>query len=150
MKSAEDKSDCGNDYDVKTLDRASLVTSRYSLASCVGQPRETIKLICTQMKNMSTAQRIEKALDRSRQRYGISGSFSSEPKRRAFCYGSKVSFNTTLLDSFNKDLNTLKIFAYAHDEVEKPNLSQPGFESLQKFNVHKIDMATSDYAQTFF
>ena len=30
------------------------------------------------------------------------------------------------------------------------NLSQPGFESLRKFIVHEIDMATSDYAQAFF
>ena len=148
-------------------------------ASCVGQPREMVNLFCAPMKNMSTAQRIEKALDRLRQRYGISGGFSSEPKVRAVRHGPKVSFNTTSLKSFNEDLNTLEVFAYAHDEVEKLsgqllldtasrlpnilkrryldyldkrqlNLSQPGFESLRRFIVHEIDMATSDYAQAFF
>ena len=127
-------------------------------ASCVGQPREMVNLFCAPMKNMSTAQRIEKALDRLRQRYGISGGFSSEPKVRAVRHGPKVSFNATSLKSFNEDLNTLEVFAYAHDEVEKLsgqllldtasrlpnilkrryldyldkmqlNLSQPGFES---------------------
>ena len=148
-------------------------------ASCVGQPREMVNLFCAPMKNMSTAQRIEKALDRLRQRYGISGGFSSEPKVRAVRHGPKVSFNATSLKSFNEDLNTLEVFAYAHDEVEKLsgqllldtasrlpnilkrryldyldkmqlNLSQPGFESLRRFIVHEIDMATSDYAQAFF
>ena len=127
-------------------------------ASCVGQPREMVNLFCAPMKNMSTAQRIDKALDRLRQRYGISGGFSSEPKVRAVRHGPKVSFNATSLKSFNEDLNTLEVFAYAHDEVEKLsgqllldtasrlpnilkrryldyldkmqlNLSQPGFES---------------------
>ena len=56
-------------------------------ASCVGQPREMVNLFCAPMKNMSTAQRIEKALNRSRQRYGISGGFSSEPKVRAVRHG---------------------------------------------------------------
>ena len=148
-------------------------------ASCVGQPREMVNLFCAPMKNMSTAQRIEKALDRLRQRYGISGGFSSEPKVRAVRHGPKVSFNATSLKSFNEDLNTLEAFAYAHDEVEnlsgqllldtasrlpnilkrryldyldkmQLNLSQPGFESLRRFIVHEIDMATSDYAQAFF
>ena len=148
-------------------------------ASCVGQPREMVNLFCAPMKNMSTAQHIEKALDRLRQRYGISGGFSSEPKVRAVRHGPKVSFNATSLKSFNEDLNTLEVFAYAHDEVEKLsgqllldtasrlpnilkrryldyldkmqlNLSQPGFESLRRFIVHEMDMATSDYAQAFF
>ena len=29
-------------------------------------------------------------------------------------------------------------------------LSRPGFESLRSFDVHEIDMTTSDYAQAFF
>ena len=89
-------------------------------ASCVGQPREMVNLLRAPMKNMSTAQRIEKALDRLRQRYGISGGFSYEPKvRRAFRHGPKVSFNVASLKSFNEDLNILKVVVYAHDEVEK-------------------------------
>ena len=33
--------------------------------------------------------------------------------------GPKVSFTSTSLKLFNEDLNTLEVFAYAHDEVEK-------------------------------
>ena len=80
---------------------------------------------------------------------------------------------------YNEDLNTLEVFAYAHDEVEKLsgqllldtaarlpntlkrhyldfldkkglNLSRPGIESLRSFDAHEIDMMTSDYAQAFF
>ena len=42
-------------------------------ASCVGQPREMVNLFCAPLKNMTTTQRIEKALDRLRQRYGVPG-----------------------------------------------------------------------------
>ena len=42
-------------------------------ASCVEQPREMVNLFCAPMKSMSTSIRIEKALDRLRQRYGVSG-----------------------------------------------------------------------------
>ena len=42
-------------------------------ASCSGQPREMVNLFLGPMKNMSTSQRIEKAIDRLRQRYGVSG-----------------------------------------------------------------------------
>ena len=88
-------------------------------------------------------------------------------------------FNTASLKSYNEDLNTLEVFAYAHDEVEKlsrqllmdvanrlpsvlkrryldylkkfgPDLSSPGFESLRKFVVEELSIMTSDYAQTFF
>ena len=88
-------------------------------ASCVGQPREMVNLFCAPMKNMSTAQRIEKALDRLRQRYGVSGGLTSEPKIIAIRHGAKIAFNSTSLKSFNDDLNTLEIYAYAHDEYHK-------------------------------
>ena len=42
-------------------------------ASCTGQPLEMVNLFCVPMKNVSTSTRIEKALDRLRQRYGVSG-----------------------------------------------------------------------------
>ena len=42
-------------------------------ASCVGQPREMVNLFCAPLKNMTTTQRIEKAFDRLRQRYGVPG-----------------------------------------------------------------------------
>ena len=87
--------------------------------SCVGQPSEMANLFCAPMKNMSTAQRIEKALDRLRQRYGVSGGLTSEPKIIAICHGAKIAFNSTSLKSFNDDLNTLEVYAYAHDEYHK-------------------------------
>jgi len=51
-------------------------------ASCVGQPRAMVNLFCVSMKNRSTgmSMRIEKALVRLRQRYGISGGLTSKPK----------------------------------------------------------------------
>ena len=42
-------------------------------ASCIGQPREMVNLFTAPMRSMSTVQQIEKALDRLRQRYGVSG-----------------------------------------------------------------------------
>ena len=146
-------------------------------ASRVGQPREMVNLFCVPMKNMSTSRRIEKALDRLRQRYGVSGGLTSEPKVMAVRNGPKVSFTSTSLKLFNEDLNTLEVFAYAHDEVEKlsgqllidsanrlpsllkrryldylnkRNLNSPGFDSLLDFVVHELNTMTSDYAQAFF
>ena len=148
-------------------------------ASCVGQPREMVNLFCVPMKSMSTSRRIEKALDRLRQRYGVSGGLTSEPKVVAVRIGPKVSFTSTSLKLFNEDLNTLEVFAYAHDEVEKLsgqllidtanrlpsllkrryldylnkrnlNLNSPGFDSLHDFVVNELNTMTSDYAQAFF
>jgi len=77
-------------------------------------------------------------------------------------HGAKVSFTTTSLKLYNEDLNTLEVYAYAHDEYHKlsgqlmidianrlPNvlkrryldyldkngmsLNQPSFESLHNF-----------------
>ena len=148
-------------------------------ASCTRQPREMVNLFCVPMKNLTTAQRIERALDRLRQRYGVSGGFTSEPNIIAIRNGPKVSFDLNSLKMFNEDLNTLEVFAFAHDEAEKLsgqllldtasrlptllkrryldfldrkglNLSRPGFDSLREFVVHEIRMMTSDYAQAFF
>ena len=88
-------------------------------ASCVGEPREMVTLFCVPMKGMTTSQRIEKALDRLRQRYGVSGGLTSEPKVIAIRHGAKISFTSTSLKSFNEDLNTLEVYAYAHDEYHK-------------------------------
>ena len=78
-------------------------------AFCTGLPREMVNLFCAPMKSMTTSQRIEKALDRLRQRYGVSGGLTSEPKIMAICHGVKVSFNATSLKFYNEDLNTLKV-----------------------------------------
>ena len=88
-------------------------------ASCTGQPREMVNLFCVPMKNVSTSTRIEKALDRLRQRYGVSGGLTSEPKIIAIRNGPKVLSDLNSLKMYNEDLNTLEIFAMAHDEVEK-------------------------------
>ena len=58
-------------------------------------------------------------MDRLRQRYGVSNGLTTEPKIIAIRNGPKVTFNVTSLKAFNDDLNTLEVFAYAHDEVEK-------------------------------
>ena len=148
-------------------------------AACVSQPREMVNLFCAPMKSMTTAQRIEKALDRLRQRYDVSSGLTSEPKVIAIRHGAKVNFTASSLKMYNEDLNTLEVFAYAHDEYNKLSgqllldtanrlpsalkrryldfldkngisLNQPSFESLRKFVVHEINVTTSDYAQAFF
>ena len=49
------------------------------------------------MKSLSTSQRIEKALNRLRQRYGVPGGLTSEPKIIEIRNGSKVTLNSTSL-----------------------------------------------------
>ena len=88
-------------------------------ASCVGQPREMVNLFCASMKSISTSQRIEKVLNRLRQRYGVSSGFTFEPKIITIRQGTKASFNSTSLKSFNEDLYTFKVYAYAHDEYHR-------------------------------
>ena len=88
-------------------------------ASCIGQPREMINLFCTPMRGMTTAQRIEKALSHLRQRYGVMGDLTLEPKIIAIRHGPKVSHTSASLKLFNKDLNTMEVFAYAHGEYNR-------------------------------
>ena len=131
------------------------------------------------MQGLSTTQRIEKALERLRQRYGVSGGLTSEPKVKEIRNGTKVAFNIDSLKQFNEDLNTLEVLAYAHNQVDKlsgqllldtakrlPNimkrryldfvdrcrldLNKPDFESLRRFVVHEIKLMGSDSAQAFF
>ena len=148
-------------------------------ASCVGQPREMVNLFFAPMKAMSTSHRVEKALSRLKERYGVPGGLTSEPKVKAIRYGPKITFGTASLKAFNEELNLLEVFAYAHDEVGKlsgqllldtanrlpnflkrryldyltkinANLNQPGFDALRGFVTHELSVLTSDYAQTFF
>ena len=72
------------------------------LAACVGQPREMVNLFCAPMKSMTTAQRIEKALDRLRQRYGVSSGLTSEPRVIAIRHGAKVNFTASSLKCIMK------------------------------------------------
>ena len=87
--------------------------------SCVGQLREMVNLFCVPFKNMTTTQRIKKTLDRLCQRYGVPGGLISKPKVKAVRYGPKVAFTSASLRMFGEDLNTLEVFAYAHDEVNE-------------------------------
>ena len=61
-----------------------------------------VNLFCAPMKSMTTAVRIEKALDRLRQRYGVSGSLTSELKVKAIRNGVKVAFNSNETNHTNK------------------------------------------------
>ena len=148
-------------------------------ASCVGQPREMVNLFFAPMKSLSTSQRIEKAPDRLRQRYGVLSGLTSEPKIIEIRNGPKVTLNSTSLKNFNKELYTLEVFAYAHDEIDKvsgqlllgvanrlpvllkrrymdyltkisSDLNRPKFDTLRKFVAGELSVSTFDYAQPFF
>ena len=86
-------------------------------ASCVGQARDMVNLFCAPMRGLTTSQRIEKALDRLRQNYGVSGGLSSEPKVMAIRNAPKVTNDLPSLKMFLEDLNTLEVIAFAHDEA---------------------------------
>ena len=145
----------------------------------MGQPREMVNLFVAPMKSLSISQRIEMALGRLRQRYGVPGGLTTEPKIIEIRSGCVISFNVASLKQFNEDLNTLKVFAYAHDEFQKLSgqllldvanqlpgtlkrryldylarcnldLNRPGFDSLREFISQELSVMSSDYAQTFF
>ena len=59
---------------------------------------------------MSTVQRIEKALDCLRQRYGVSGGLTTEPQIIDIHLGPRVVFNIALLKYYKEDLNTSEVF----------------------------------------
>ena len=148
-------------------------------ASCVGQPREMINIFIAPMKSLSTSQRIEMALSRLKQRYGVPGGLTTEPIIVDIRKGPVVSFNVESLKVFNEELNMLEVFAYAHDEYERLSgqllldvanrlpgtlkrryldylsrlnldLNRPSFESLREFIQHELSVVSSDYARTFF
>ena len=88
-------------------------------ASCVGEPREMVNLFFAPFKNMTTQQRIDRALERLSQRYGVPSGFVLEPKVAEVQNGPKVTHTVSSLKSFNEDLITLEVFAYRHNQVEK-------------------------------
>ena len=88
-------------------------------SSCIGLTWKMVNLFFAFMRNMSTSRRIERALDRLRQRYGVSGGLTSEPKIVKIRTGPRVSISVASLKAFNEDLNTLKVYAHAHDELDK-------------------------------
>ena len=148
-------------------------------ASCIGQLREMINLFFGPMRNMPTSQRIERALDRMRERYGVSGGFVTEPEVVNIRTGPRIVHTITSLKSFNESLNTLEVFAHAHNELEKlgdqllmevagrlpdvlkrryldflvqyeMDLNRPGFTALRQFVVRELRIMTSEYGQGFF
>ena len=148
-------------------------------ASCIGQPWKMVNLFFAPLRNMSTSKRIERALDHLRQRYGVFGELTSEPKIAKIRTGPKVAMSIASLKVFNKDLNTLEVYAHAHNELDKLSgqltldtanrlpgvlkrryldylnkegfsLNQPGFEPLREFVVYELNIMTSDYARSFF
>ena len=148
-------------------------------ASCIGQLREMVNLSFAPMRNMNTFKGIERALDRLRQRYGVFGGLTSEPKIAKIRTGPTVAMSVDSLKAFNEGLNTFEVYAHAHDELDKLlgqlmsdtanglpwalkrtyldylnkegfSLNQLGFESLREFVVHELNLMTSDYAQSFF
>ena len=70
-------------------------------------------------KNMTIQQRIDRALECLRQRYGVPSGFVSEPKVAEVRNGPKVTYTVSSLKSCNEDLITLEAFAYGHNQVEK-------------------------------
>ena len=59
------------------------------------------------------------ALSRLRQRYGVPGGLTTEPEIIEIRSGSVISFNVGSLKQFIQELNTLAVFALAHDQYEK-------------------------------
>ena len=88
-------------------------------ASCIGQPWEMVNLFFAPMRNMSVCRRIERALDRLRQRYAVSGGLTSEPKIAKIRTGPRVAMSVASLKTFNEDVNTFDVYAHAHDELDK-------------------------------
>ena len=79
-------------------------------ASCVEEPLEMVNLFFGPFKNMTTQQRIDRALERLRQRYRVPSGFVSEPKVAEVRNGPKVTHTVSSLKSFNEDLITLEVF----------------------------------------
>ena len=88
-------------------------------ASCVGGPREMFNLFFAPFENKTTQQRIDRALERLRQRCGGPSGFVSEPKVAEVQNGPKVTHTVSSLKSFKEDLITIEVFAYGHNQVEK-------------------------------
>ena len=68
---------------------------------------------------VSISKRIERALDSLRQRYGVSGGLTSESKIAKIRTRPRVAMSVASLKAFNEDLNTLEVYAHAHDELDK-------------------------------
>ena len=86
---------------------------------CAGEPREMVNLFFAPFKNLTTQLRIDRALERLRQRYGVPSGFVSVFKVAEVRNSPKVTHTVSSLKSFNEDLITLEVFAYGHNQVEK-------------------------------
>ena len=96
----------------------------------MGQSHEIVNVFSLQMKNVtSMSSRTAKALEWFGQKYGVSGGLTPKLKIIAIQNGPKVLNHLNSLKMYKEDLNTLEIFAVAHDEAE--NLSRQLFLTLQ-------------------
>ena len=165
----------------KLMNQCPIIERRLEVlrATCVGQPREMVNLFFGPMRGLSTSERVDKALERLSEKYGVPGSLTAEPAIVDIRNGSRVLHNVVSLKKFREDLNTLEVFAYVHNEIEKLSgqllldvanrlsgvlkrryldylnhlgldLNKPGFDSLRNFVGHELKIMTSEYAQTFF
>ena len=125
-------------------------------ASCVGELREMVNLFFAPFKNMMTQQRIDRALERLRQRYGVPNGFVSKPKVAEVRNAPKVTHTVSSLKSFNEDLITLEVFAYGHNQVEKLSgqlLLDPANRlpaNLKRRYLDKLDKSLLDLNQPSF
>ena len=132
-----------------------------------------VNLFFGPMRGLSTSERIEKALERLSERYGVPGGLTAEPAIVDIRNGSRVLHNIVSLKKFGEDLNTLEVFAYAHNDIEKLSgqllldvanrlpgvlkrryldylnhlgldLNKPGFDSLRNFVRQELKIMTSD------
>ena len=87
--------------------------------SCIGERREMVNLVFAPMRNISSSKRIERALDRLNQRYGLSGGLTSEPKITKIRTGSRVAMSVVSPQGFNEDLKTFEVYAHAYDKLDK-------------------------------
>ena len=84
--------------------------------ACVGQPRELVNLFRAPKKNLSTSERVEKAISRLPERYVVLAGLLTEPEIVRIRTGFKVVHTVASLKAFNEDLNTLKLFSDPHNE----------------------------------
>ena len=68
---------------------------------------------------MIASKRIERTLDRLCHKKGVSGRLTSEPKIAKIRTKPRVTIIVASLKAFNEDLNTLEVYAHAHNEMDK-------------------------------
>ena len=80
---------------------------------------EVVSWFVAPKKSLSISQRIKIALGLLKQRYGVPGGLTTEPKIIEIRSGSVIGFNVAFLNQFNEVLNTFEVFVCAHNEFQK-------------------------------